>query len=199
MKNLFDIIVIIAIICILSICLILLKFLIKRRSKNKELYQAAADRTRDENLNKVILNEHYIKEDNKLVKAPYEVDYGNGSSEKPGRKNAESSKGKMSVMLQLVENTELSTRKFILNPAKKIRIGSGFTDNDIVVSDSCIEEHQCEIFLAQGKIYIKNIGNKARTIIRRKKEQVIVDGKGIRLLTGDIVLTGKVTYEVTII
>lgn len=199
MNNLFDVIVIIAIISVLSICLILLKFLIKRRSGNKELYQAAADRTRDENLDKVILNEHYIKEDNKLVKTPYEVDYGNGNSEKPGRKDMESSIGKMSVMIQLVEKTELSTRKFILNPAKKIRIGSGFTDNDIVVSDSCIEEHQCEIFLAQGKIYIKNIGNKARIIIRRKKEQVIVDGKGIRLLTGDIVLTGKVTYEVTII
>lgn len=184
---------------VLLVSFILMKHLIKRRTRNKELHQAAADRARDENLNQVILNRNYPKEDNKLAKKPYEVDYENGSQEKSKGRNTESSKGKIPIMVQLVENTELSTRKFVLNPAKGIRIGSGLTDNDIMISGNGIEEHQCEIFVAQEKIYIRNMGSRERTIVRRKKEQVIADGKGIRLLTGDIILLGNVFYEITII
>lgn len=193
------VIFIILIIVILLIGFILLRYLIKRRTKRQELHRAAADRARDENLNQVILNTQHIKEENKSMKSPYEVDYGNGSREKSKREKAESPKGKIPIMVQLIENTELSTRKFVLNPAKGISIGSGLTDNDIVVSGSNIEERHCEIFLARGKVYIRSIGNRERTMLRRKKEQVIADRKGIRLLTGDIVLIGNVTYEVTII
>lgn len=199
MKRLLLFIIIISVVGILVISFKLLKYLITRRTKNKELHQAAADRARDENLNQVILNSRQFKEDAKLVKIPYEVDYGNGSCEKGKRENIEFHKGKIPTMIQLIENTELSTRKFVLNPAKGIRIGGDLADNDIVISGDDIEEHQCEIFLAQGKIYIRNIGKRKRIVIKRKKEQVIADRKGIRLLTGDIVLLGKVSYEITII
>lgn len=199
MEKILPFIMLAAIILLLCFGLALFKYFMQRRTRKKELHRAAADRARDENLNQVILNVQHFKEENKSMKSPYEVDYGNGSREKSKRENAESPKGKMPTMIQLIENTELSTRKFVLNPAKGISIGSGLTDNDIVVSGSNIEEYQCEIFLAQGKIYIRNTGNKERTIIRRKKEQVIVDRKGIRLLTGDVILIGKITYEVTII
>jgi hypothetical protein len=102
-------------------------------------------------------------------------------------------------MVQLVENTEFSSRKFIFNLSGIIRIGSGLIDNDIVVANGGIEEHQCEIFLAQKKVYVRNMGHYARTIVKRKKRKIIVDNRGIRIVTGDKIILADIVYEVTVI
>lgn len=177
-----------------------LKKFVKYREKKKEIALAAADRVRDENLNSVILNSHANSMNNKEVYKPYDVDYsGNekGGREKGGSPDA-SGGGHGQPMIQLIEKTELSTRKFVLNPAKRIRIGSDLQDNDISVLSEGVEPHQCEIFAAGGNVYIRNTGVKTRTIIRRKKEQAIADNKGIRLLSGDRILLGTVSYDITI-
>jgi len=89
------------------------------------------------------------------------------------------------VMLMLVEKTELSTRKFMLNPIKMIHIGSDLQDNDIAVLSEGVSPKQCEIFSVGDKIYIKNLSQENKTIFKRKKKQAIVDGKGLRLLSND--------------
>lgn len=177
-----------------------LKKYIKHREKKKEIALAAADRMRDENLNSIILNSHADKSNKKEVYRPYDVDYSSPDKGGGGTGNRmELSAGKHDQpMIQLVEKTELSTRKFVLNPAKVIRIGSDLKDNDISVLAEAVSPHQCEIFAAGGKVYIRNTGEGTRTIIRRKKQQAIADNKGIRLLTGDRILLGTVSYDITI-
>lgn len=184
---------------ILLICFF--KKYMKHRGKKKEIAMAAADRMRDENLNHIILNSYADRRDGREVYMPYDVDYG-GSDKSGSRKGNQMdvSAGKRGqLMVQLVEKTELSTRKFVLNPERGIRIGSNAQDNDISVLSEGIAPRQCEIFAVGGKIYIRDMGEGSRTILKRKKERVIVDGKGIRLLSGDSILFGSVTYDITII
>lgn len=174
----------------------LIKKILRRNRKNKELIQASEDRIRDENLNNVILNNYEGNTNVKEVYKPYYVDYGNSD-------NAVNSKGqgrndKTQIMLQLVEKTELSTRKFMLNPAKKIHIGSDVKDNDITVLSEGVLPHHCEIFSIGSKVYIRKLDNGGRIIIRRKKNEAVVTGKSIRLLSDDIVIIGSVIYDITI-
>lgn len=184
----------------LFLLLFFLKKFMKFREKKKEITQAAADRIRDENLNSIILNSHTATDGNKEIYKPYDVDYSSkdkGGHHKGCSQDALARKNG-APMLQLVEKTELSTRKFILNPAKRIRIGSDLQDNEISVLAQGVVPHHCEIFAAGGGVYIKNTGEGTRTIIRRRKEQAIVDNNGIRLQTGDCILLGTVAYDITI-
>ncbi len=185
---------------ILLLIVSLLKKFMKYREKKKEIALAAADRMRDENLNSIILNSHADRGSAKEVYKPYDVDYGSQDKGGGGKgKHTDIPAGKHGQpMIQLIEKTELSTRKFVLNPAKRIRIGSDLQDNDISVLSEGVSPHQCEIFAAGGSVYIRNTGEGTRTIIRRKKQQAIVDNRGIRLLSGDRILLGAVSYDITI-
>ncbi len=186
----------ILIVVFLIICFF--KQMIKKSQKRKEIKRAAEDRVRDENLNSIILNNHGNAKDNREIYKPYDVDYSNGEQGNVNKNRSGSVMDSQQIMIQLIEKTELSTRKFLLNPAKKIKIGSDLQNNDISVLAEGISPHQCEIFAVGNKVYIRNTGDKYKTIIRRKKEQAFVDDKGIRLLSNDIIILGKVTYDVTI-
>ena len=183
--------------CFIAVSLI--KKMIKRNQKRKEIRHATEDRVRDENLNNIILNNHGNAKDNKEIYKPYDVDYRNGEQGKGSKSALDSIIESQQIMIQLIEKTELSTRKFVLNPSKRIRIGSDLQSNDISVMADGISPHQCEIFAAGNKVFIRNTGEQYKTIIRRKKEQAFVDNKGIRLLSGDKIILGKVTYDVTVI
>lgn len=191
-------ILILLILLLLAAGIVLLKEMIRRNQKKRELSQAAEDKLRDENLNHVILNSDIGKEQLKEVYKPYDVDYSNPNTDKKvSGRNIQ--KGENHVMVQLIERTELSTRKFMMNPIKGIHIGSDSQSNDIAVPAEKISPCQCEIFSVRDKVFIKNLSSDNRTIIRRKKEQAIVDEKGIRLLSGDVVILGAVSYDITIL
>ena len=180
------------------IVIIILKKLLKRNERNKELKIAAEDKRRDENLNNVILNSYAGRDSLKEVHTPYDVDYSSPNGENVKAYSNELKSDNNQLMLQLIERTELSTRKFMLNPAKKIKIGSDLQGNDITVMAEGISPHQCEIFSINDKVYIRNLGQGNRTIVRRKKEQAIVDENGLRLLSNDTVILGNASYDITI-
>lgn len=179
--------------------IIFLKKIVCRRRKNREIEQAAADKIRDENLNNVILNNCAKDSNLKEIYKPYDVDYSNPNDEHGKDSTKYEKKADNHIMVQLIEKTELSTRKFMMNPIKKICIGSSLQDNDITVMAEGISPHQCEIFSGRNNVYIKNLSSENRTIIKRKKERAIVDERGVRLLSNDVVILGCVSYEITII
>lgn len=190
------IILIIVILFLGMVGIALLRKIILKKQKSKELSLATEDKLRDENLNQVILNQYADGSRFKEVHKPYDVDYSNVN----GKDNADHVKsGERHVMIQLIEKTGLSTRKFIMNPIKVVRVGSGLQDNDINVLAEGISKHQFEIFAVRNKVFIRNLSSENKTVIKRKKEQAIVDEKGIRLLSGDIIFLGLVSYDVTII
>jgi len=178
--------------------IVLLKRAVKSSQKRKEIQQAAEDRVRDENLNDIILNSYCNAGEKKEIYKPYDVDYRNGGQGKGDKNSPVAAKDSHRVMIRLVEKTELSTRKFMLNPEKGIRIGSDLQTNDISVLADGISPSQCEIFAAGGKVYIRHTGGSNKTIIQRKKERAFADAKGVRLLSDDVIILEKVTYSVTI-
>lgn len=171
----------------------------RKGKEKKELQRLVADKMRDEKLNSIILNNYESDENKKQVSVPYDVDYGNASQSFKGEKKHKDEAKEHGLMVQLIENTELSSRKFVLNPENVIRIGSGLENNDIVVASGDISYIQCEIFKAGEKIYVRNKGNQVRTVIKRKRQKAIVDNRGIGLMSGDRIILGNITYDITII
>ncbi len=171
-----------------------------KREKKKEIAQAVADRQRDESLNSVILNQHVSQNGNREVYTPYDVDYGKGAGARPQSavQNIGSNPAMAGRMVQLEEKSELSTRKFVLNASKGIKIGSSMTDNDVSVQAKGVEPSHCEIFEIQGHVFVKNTAMTSRTLLRRRKNQAIVDNNGIELMTGDTIFVGSVGYTVTL-
>lgn len=78
------------------------------------------------------------------------MDYNNTSRES-NKSLSDKKRKEEHIMLQLVEKTKLSTKKFILNPIKKIHIGSDLQNNDISVLSEEVSPRQCEIFLPRVK------------------------------------------------
>jgi len=170
----------------------LIRKLYARSSRKRELEQYARERMRDESLDRKILNASAAMGEREKAYNPYDVDYESGLTgrgKRPGRE----------LFVSLVEKNELSTKKFVLNPANCIRIGSGLRGNDVVVQGEGVAEYQCEIFSHAGKVYVRSCKGGARTVLCRKKQRACVDEKGIRLSSGDTLEMGKVEYGVTLI
>lgn len=175
-----------------------LKIVLKKREAKKEMRRAATDRMRDENLNSFILNSHPSSNSRKAY-VPYEVDYsGNNQKENQQIKQSGNKLKSDDVMLQITEKTGLSSRKFVLNASTGIRIGT-LPDCHITIIDDANNDYLCEIVAVSHKeVYVRDAGN-SRIIIRRKKEQAIVDDKGIKIKSGDNIVMGNFSYSVIII
>lgn len=180
---------------VIILSIVLWIILSRKNKKLKELSQAAEDKLRDESLNRSILNIQSNNHGFREVYVPYDVDYSKSDVDS---KRVIDRKKDMHIMIQLIEKTELSTRKFMLNPLMGIRIGSAMQDNDIVISNHNVAPYQCKIFSENNKVYLKSLDNDNKTVICRKKEKAIVDSVGIRLLSKDRIILGDVIYIVTI-
>ena len=181
------------------VCLILLicvlKLLLKKKNERTEMKEEALNRTRDENLNVMILNSRSSLQKETYV--PYDVDYSNANNKRP--KNVDEV-DKSAVMVQIVEKTGLSSRKFVLNANKGIRIGTAYGENDIsFVSESQVE-FCCEIIAgSSSSVVARNVNEGARIVLKRKKHQAILDSKGIKLLSGDIIIMDNVSYAINFV
>ncbi len=198
----FNIKFVIAAVCGIAVIIIakkLISLIATRKSKRDELSKASADKQRDENLNSRILNEYMRPDESCEILTPYDVDYGGGFSSKDGKKNQPAGGDDSGIMIRVVEQSELSSRKFMLNALKDIRIGSDMYDNDISVQGMGVEPFHCIIFSVNNQIYVKNASANAKTIIRRKKDSAIVGENPIKLKSEDIIEAGAVRYSVTFV
>lgn len=195
-KGLYILIAILLLIAIIKV----IKKISAFRARKKELRQAAEDRARDENLNSYILNSHSTV-DNREAFVPYEVDYSRAAQEASASNMGTRISGKLdgnAVMVQLIEHTGLSTRKFVLNASRGISIGTE-EGNDITFISDDRQSYKCSIFCVQKKVFVRNEMLGTRILLRRKKQQAIVDEKGIGLKNGDCIVAGTVSYVITIV
>ena len=171
-----------------------LRIISNRKSRVKEFRQAAEDRARDESLNNVILNPR-SDNTNKEAYVPYEVDYS--ASAQNGTVNTTSQVSTEIMMVQIIEQTELSKRKFVLNASKGIKIGST-SENDISFFSDSGTDFQCEVFSVNSHVFARNLNSDARIILRRKKDSAVLDTKGIRIKSGDTIIMDKNSYIISL-
>ena len=167
----------------------------KRRRKRKEIELRAEDRLREEALERVLVDG---QRDIKRGQAAFDVRY---DTNRRGKKNADQAQGngKSPVMLQLTEQSELSTRKYMLHAANRLSIGSKPGVNDVVISGSEIAAIQCEIVRVGKNLYISNLGDKGQVLLRRGKKQMLLERDAVELQNGDLLQIGGFTFKADIL
>lgn len=175
-----------------GIVLVVITILIKNAKKNKykrEIRIYAEDKVREERLDHVILNSHEGNVRTEDESVPYDVDYGLGTQNVSGAEY-----GSVSDMIQLIEHSELSSRKHVLNARKGIMIGSQRESNNIVVPGTAAQ--QCQIFCYQNGVFLREVAGNNLTILQRRKKRVYVQKSGVQLKNGDLIILNDIYFEV---
>ncbi|MBR1628652.1 MAG: FHA domain-containing protein [Lachnospiraceae bacterium] len=177
----------------------LMRFISRKRREKREKEMMAGDRLREEALDSLLVNERARRSKMETFSAkPVEVSYNANTSdpESGGRKGK---KGGSKKMLQILEISEVSERKYMLNPQKGIRIGSKNGKNNIVLTDSGVDDIQCEIMLFDGEIYTRNVGQRGSVVLYRGRQQAQVRQKAIPIRTGDVLQLGRTRLKLEIV
>lgn len=192
--------------CAISAIIILLKllsFIYKIIKKNQDISIKVNDRLREEALDRAILNNATPNELRKIQEAtPIAVNYNPNkiAKGKPmGKDSVRSSALANSYMIQLVENSGISEKKYMLNPKQGISIGREPGLNDVVITDSHVDGKQCRIIEYQDKVYIQNIGKFGRVILSRRNKKNYVENNAIELRNKDLLIIGSVLFRVEFI
>lgn len=176
---------------------IIIRKLQKKNARKKEMAIQAGDKLREEALDRIILNSSQGNNHAEIFSAqPFEVNY---DANAVGKQTHMSQKKKNSLMVQIVENSELSARKYMFDPKQGIRIGSRQGKNNITVSHQDVDEIQCEILENAGRILVRNAGGSGKVIIKRGRKQAYVEKAMIELKSGDVILIGNMSFKVDII
>lgn len=186
-----------------SVAISLIKIIIKvkrKLSNNSQLEMHAEDKLREDVLDQYILNPSAPTTSKKTVEAkPFEVSYDAKNVEKRHFSRLMRKKREPKIMLQLIENSELSARKFVLDPSKEINIGSKKGRNDIVLSDPNVDPVQCNIIEIMEKVYVRNYGGSGKLILSRAGQRAFVEQKAIEIKNGDLLFIGETVFRLELI
>jgi len=129
-----------------------------------------------------------------------------------GKKNGFQDDHQAQSMEQVIENEHLIERNqvvvrltvsgrqnsdYILSPEKHILIGSAPGMNEIVLDGDGIAQRQCDIFLHNNRVYIKNLYPACQVVLRRKNRQTTLTGQAVRMITGDKIIVGSCKISVS--
>lgn len=180
---------------------IILHRIMKIRQKKKEIRRQAEDKLREEALDRVLSGGKPAANGASSGSVPFDVRY-NSDPQKKKKKAArpdDAPELQSAVMIELVEQTELSTRKYMFHVKDRITFGDRGANNDIVVTGARIAKQQCEVFRLGQELYIKRIEDGTPVILKRKNRQVTVESEAIKLASKDEILIGDSTYTLEIL
>ncbi len=185
----------IILICAVSLLFLLLWLLLYRRKQRKlEIKRNIDDKLREEALDKVLIGGGNKLRAEKGSPVPYDVKYDSDQRKKKSRGGKQKNFGG-SVMIQLTELSELSTRKYIFNVVSKISFGS-YTQNDIVINAGQIAGRQCEILRVGKKLYLKNLASSGNLTLKRGRRQFNLTQDAVLLQSGDVLQIENYIYEI---
>lgn len=181
---------------ILLICLIVVFFLRRKiRKKEKKINEIKTNKLRELALENTLRNKNKQKNKNEIERSePYEVDYGNGNAILNQEMENNSDK---KIFLKVIEHSELSSRDYFHLLSDEIFFGRHFHKNQFVINGDSIAERQCKLWYdsESKKVKIKNLVQKNKVVILRKKERMLLTTNSMNLLFGDEILFDKMTYE----
>ena len=182
------------------VLIVLFTVLLKMKTKKKKeraMELQAEDKLREAALDKIILNDKGQGNESNIFSAkPFEVNY---DPESVGKQIAKTRKTNHKTMFQIIEKSELSSRKYMFDPSKGIRIGGKKGKNDIIVADTDINDEQCEIVLSNSTVYVRNLGESRKVILKRGRQQAYIERKYVELKSEDVICLGKTFFKIEII
>lgn len=162
------------------------KRMLKRR---KEERQQALRRLQEDALNRML--ENPLAEENGAFsknKRPVKVEY---------IKDLKDKKEISGGMFELKEMTELSERTYVYRNGEVVSIGYQYGGVSVLPENAERSSICCQIFFYQGDNYLRSLG-KNDVYLKRKGRQTEVNQNGIRLKNGDIFMTGKSVYQISL-
>lgn len=179
---------------VIAVCVMVLILNSWRKKKLRAITEIYVRKQRDDELTDRIKNNE--KKDAMSSFKPYEVAYrGPGSS----AGQAESSGIGTSIRLQLVLTTELSTKKFLLDLEKEIRIGRRET-NEIVVDDKRVSAAHCVLVNRAGDVYAADLNSSNGTVLLRHSGRVTLGPNPVKIMDNDrLLLADVVSLDINIV
>lgn len=147
----------------------------KSHARSEELSQL---KRRDDALNAALRNPQMNGTGSGCVNPPIEISW---DSEVVKR-------GRSSPMIELVELSDYSRRKYVFRAGAPVTIGRS-AENQLSLCREGVEEVHCEIFLHGGQPCVRSC-SKARTILVRGKTRALVNTGGVYLNSGDHICLG---------
>lgn len=165
-----------------AIFVVALRLALRRRKRRKQFEEIAQLKQRDEALNEALRNPQAGAAGSAQAKGPIEVSWEDKTVRSPGAASG-------GAMVELIELSAYSRRKYIFRTDQPITIGSG-KDNQLMLCREGVEAQHCEIRMNGGKPCIRSLAG-ARTVLTRKKTSVLVSAEGIYLNNGDHIQLGE--------
>lgn len=177
---------------LLAALLILVIVLLRKRARWREMQRKVSDKLREEALDKRLIGHTPTNAGAAGVSpVPFDVRYDSGQ-----RKNRQRDReAPASVMVQITEQSELATKKYMFHISDKVTFGTQSPPCDIVVNG--FSGNRCEIFRIDSSLYIKNYGETGCVQLKRKRFQTTVGQTAIQLENHDVLLIGVCSYEIT--
>lgn len=157
---------------------------IKSGQKRKEREQIFRAIHREQNLDELILNAA-AKDLTRQENRAYEVNYADKKIE-----------SRSAVWIEIEERTKLSSKKYMLDLTKSVRIGTDTYGNAIVIKGCGKQKYLCEIQMQDKQICIYNRG-KGKIQVIRKKERAYLGLQGLILNSGDIIRIEHTDYIIS--
>jgi len=183
---------------ILAAIVVVLWLLLLRRKRRKENQRNMEDKLREEALDRILIGGRKGPAGSSPASVPFDVKYDLDQRKKEGKVSRENVL-KTSIMLQLTERSELSTRKYMFHVTDSITFGSRTTRNEIVITGPRVAEYQCAILRVGKELYAKNIGTEGLIVLKRKRKRIQVDKEAVALHSGDTLVIGDYSYEISIL
>lgn len=170
---------------VLLLLLMAIRLLSKQRKVKREIEEMSQYKRRDEALVEALRNPQ-VKEESG-PEGPMEISWDDKTVSERGKDHA-------SPMVELVELSAYSRKKFVFRLGKPIRIGSE-KENQMELLREGVEESHCEIFLNGEKACVRSLSG-SKTILKRGKTSALIGPSGVYLNNGDRIQLGTVELQV---
>lgn len=156
----------------------------RRNKKRRQEEEITQKQRRDEALTEALRNPR-VRERTPVRPGPVEITWED--------KTIRSGKTKPELMVELLELSAFSRRKYIFHAGTPISMGSG-ADNQIALPREGVAKRHCEIFADGSRLGVRSV-NGARTALKRGKNAIPVDEDGVYLKNGDRIQFGSAEVE----
>lgn len=161
------------------------RFFSRRRRTKRELEEMSQYKRRDEALVEALRNPQ-VKEESG-PEGPMEISWDDKAVSERGKNHA-------SPMVELVELSAYSRKKFVFRLGRPIHIGSG-KENQMELLREGVEASHCEIFLTGEKACVRSLSG-SKTVLKRGKTSALISPAGVYLNNGDRIQLGTVELQV---
>ena len=165
--------------------LLVLRPVLKRKKLREQEKEMSLLQKRNEALNETLRTPKIKAAENAAVK-PMEVQWDEKAMELQRT-------GRTSLMVELVEFSTYSRRKYLFSAEQPIHIGSG-TENQLVLPREGVAARHCEIFAISGAMAIRTTAG-AKAVLVRGKTSAVISSEGVLLNNGDHIRMGTADVQ----